>query len=57
MPYKIEKLKNGYYSVRTENGRYKSRHTTLAKAKAQVRLLYMIDTMGPRQIRSRLRRR
>jgi hypothetical protein len=45
MPYTISKLKDGYYAVKTKNGRYKSRHTTLEKAKAQIRLLYMIDRM------------
>lgn len=56
MPYKIQKLKNGYYAVRNKNGGYKSRHTTLAKAKAQVRLLYMIERMPSFRSRSRSRR-
>jgi len=50
MPYVITKLKNGFYTVkkRTKSGALgavKARHTTLAKAKAQVRLLYMIERM------------
>ena len=47
MPYVITKLKNGMYSVRknSKSGTIKARHTTLAKAKAQVRLLYMLERM------------
>jgi hypothetical protein len=50
MPYVITKLKNGMYSVRKKTksgslGAVKARHTTLAKAKAQIRLLYMLERM------------
>ena len=47
MPYVITKIKNGMYSVRknTKSGNFKARHTTLKKAKAQVRLLYMLERM------------
>jgi len=45
MPYVITKLKNGYYTVKKKSGAVKARHTTLAKAKAQVRLLHMLERM------------
>lgn len=40
MPYAIVKVANGKYKVYNKNnGRVHSKHTTLANAKAQVRLL------------------
>ena len=46
MPYLIEKHGN-YYSVKNKvTGQYKAKHTTLTKAKAQVRLLHMINNQG-----------
>lgn len=45
MPYVIRKVKNkNLYSVKNKiTGQFKSKGTTLAKAKAQVRFLHMID--------------
>lgn len=45
MPYVIRKLKNkNLYSVKQVNtGQVKSKATTLEKAKAQVRLLHMMN--------------
>lgn len=44
MPYHIQKHSDNSYSViNVENGRVHSAHTTLLKAKAQVRLLYGIE--------------
>jgi hypothetical protein len=44
MPYHLTKHCNGSYSVKNvETGRVLSKHTTLEKAKAQIRLLEGID--------------
>ena len=44
MPYHITRHGDGSYSVmNVENGRVHSKHTTLEKAKAQVRLLQAVD--------------
>ena len=44
MPYKISKLASGYYSLKNSlTGRVHSKHTTKAKAEAQMRLLQMVD--------------
>jgi hypothetical protein len=44
MPYKLIKHKDGTASVKNaETGQYHSKKTTLAKAKAQIRLLQAID--------------
>lgn len=42
MPAKIKKLPNGKYEVRTPNGVH-AKGTSLAKAKAQQRLINAID--------------
>lgn len=42
MPVSIRKNKGGSYSVRTPHG-VKAKHTTLAKAKAQERLLNAVE--------------
>lgn len=42
MPFDIKKLGRGDYEViNTENGKIHAKHTSLAKAKAQIRLLHM----------------
>jgi hypothetical protein len=44
MPYKLIKHKDGTASVKNaETGQYHSKKTTLAKAKAQIRLLQAIE--------------
>jgi hypothetical protein len=44
MPYKIVKNKNGTFRViNKDNGKIKSKATTLKKAKKQIRLLYMLE--------------
>ena len=43
MPYLIVKHGNSYAVKNKVTGQYKSKHTTLSKAKAQVRLLHMIN--------------
>ena len=44
MPYHLTKHGDGSYSViNVETGRVHSEHTTLEKAKAQMRLLYALD--------------
>ena len=44
MPYHITRHGDGSYTVRNvETGRVLSKHTTLEKAEAQVRLLQAID--------------
>ena len=44
MPYHLQKHGDGSYSVTNiENGRILARHTTLTKAKAQMRLLQAIE--------------
>ena len=43
MPYIIIKHGNTYAVKNKDTGQYKSKHTTLSKAKAQVRLLHMIN--------------
>ena len=44
MPYKIRKLPGRkIYRVTGEDGKIKSRGTTLEKAKSQVRLLYALN--------------
>ena len=45
MPYTIRKLplKNSYKVINTLTKKIHSKHTSLDKAKAQVRLLYMIE--------------
>lgn len=44
MPYHLQKHSDSTYSVTNiENGRVHSYHTTLEKAKAQMRLLYAVD--------------
>ena len=47
MPYTIRKIKNkNEYSVKnTKTGVVHSKESTLANAKKQVRLLYMVDNM------------
>ena len=43
MPYEIKKLGRGDYEViNTENGKIHAKHTSLTKAKAQIRLLHMV---------------
>lgn len=46
MPYLIVKHGNSYAVKNTHTGQYKAKHTSLAKAKAQVRLLHMINNEG-----------
>ena len=48
MPYKIIKLPrtNDYKVINSQTGEIKSKHTTLQKAKAQVRLLMMVTKEG-----------
>ena len=45
MPYKIRKLrnKNEYSVYNVDNGYVHAKHTTLAKAQAQIRLLNQIE--------------
>ena len=45
MPYEIKKIRGkNLYTVRNKiTGRYFSKHTTLERAKKQVRLLHMIE--------------
>lgn len=43
MPYLIIKHGNSYAVKNKITGQYKSKHTTLTKAKAQIRLLNTID--------------
>ena len=45
MPYKIRKLpgKNRYRVTQTNTGQIRAKSTTLKKAQAQVRLLYMLN--------------
>jgi hypothetical protein len=43
MPYIIIKHGNTYSVKNTQTGMFKAKHTTLTKAKAQVRLLHMIN--------------
>ena len=43
MPYLIIKQGNTYAVKNTHTGQLKSKHTTLTKAKAQIRLLNMIN--------------
>ena len=46
MPYRIEKHAHGDYSVvNAKTGAVKAKHTTKAKAEAQVRLLHMKERM------------
>lgn len=47
MPYEIRKLKRGQYEVlNSKTGKVHAKHTSLVKAKAQVRLLGMKDAEG-----------
>lgn len=41
MPYKIVKLKKGYKVVNRITGKVHAKHTSLLKAKAQIRLMEM----------------
>jgi hypothetical protein len=43
MPYSIVKHGNTYAVKNIHTGQYKSKHTSLTKAKAQIRLLHMIN--------------
>lgn len=44
MPYKLIHHKDNSYSVKNmQTGFYHSKHTTLKKAMAQIRLLLMLD--------------
>ena len=46
MPYSIVKHGNTYAVKNTHTGQFKSKHTTLTKAKAQVRLLNTINNLN-----------
>lgn len=48
MPYKIRKNrnKNTYKVYNTESGKVFAKETSLKKAEAQVRLLYMLERMN-----------
>jgi hypothetical protein len=51
MPYKIEKVapfKNIYKVINTDTGKEHSKHTSLLKAKAQVRLLLSKEKKPPK---------
>ena len=39
MPFKIKKVEGGYEVLNAETGKIHARHTTLAKAKAQIRIM------------------
>jgi len=57
MPYDILKLKKGQYEVvNTDTGEVHAKQTTLAKAKAQVRLLGMKHAKGGRDIGRKAKR-
>lgn len=43
MPYAIEKVKGGYRVRNTETNEIHAKRTTMDKAKAQVRLLNMVE--------------
>lgn len=43
MPYSVRHVKGGYRVVNTKTGRVHSRHTSKAKAEAQVRLLRGVE--------------
>lgn len=43
MPYKITKVKGGYRVKNANTGKVHAKKTTLAKARAQIRLLHMKD--------------
>ena len=43
MPYEIKKNGNSYEVINRDTGKVHAKHTTLEKAKAQVRLLHMTD--------------
>ena len=44
MPYKIVKGKLGYTVKNKDTGKVYAKHTTLANAEAQIRLLHAIDS-------------
>lgn len=44
MPYAVRKTKHGYGVINTETGKWKSRDIPLERAKAQMRLLYGIES-------------
>ena len=50
MPYQITKLKgkNLYQVKNLDSNKIIAKHTTLEKAKAQIRLLHMIDHIRPK---------
>jgi hypothetical protein len=49
MPYQIKKLKDNFFEVKNlDSNKIIAKHTTLKKAKAQVRLLHMIDSIRPK---------
>ena len=43
MPYKIYKVKNYYKVINSKTGRLHSAHTSLPKAKAQIRIMEYFD--------------
>ena len=44
MPYKLKKNTDGSYAVKNlDSGKLVAKHTTLAKAQAQIRLLHLIE--------------
>jgi len=43
MPYRLKKVSGGVAVVNKDTGQYRAKHTTMAKAKAQMRLLQGIE--------------
>lgn len=49
MPYSIKRNGNMYAVVNSDTGKVHARHTTKAKAEAQMRLLYSKEGQQPKQ--------